>query len=225
MTPLLLFILLSPIQELVNVELLLPSPDPAIFCDYGNDNFHQRLQPTAQGLKISIVADTNYYEKLSFRLVPDPVYAAAQDGRVREICEHLLQQDPYLGPFLKNLNLYLRSHIRYDSEEIAQDVPAVLENRRANCVGFSNLAQGLLGCAGIHSRFAKGFFLENRRGELSPVAHRWLEVEIDGQRRFFFDPQYPGFASAYIVVQEEVSFPQVEKFKGFLIQQIKRVSN
>ncbi len=49
------------------------------------------------------------------------------------------------------------------------------------------------------------FTCAKTEGRVEPVPHRWLEIDLPGERRVFYDPQYQDFSSRYLVTNLGVS--------------------
>ncbi|MEI6613761.1 MAG: hypothetical protein WCL37_02575, partial [Chrysiogenales bacterium] len=81
----------------------------------------------------------------------------------------------------------------------------------------------LLACAGIVSRPVNGFYLRENNAVIEPVPHRWLEIELPGERRVFYDPQYQDFSSRYLVTDQNVVFNRIEKFLGVVVKKSKKI--
>jgi transglutaminase-like putative cysteine protease len=88
----------------------------------------------------------------------------------------------------------LASAVRYDPDRVRRQEPsAVFAERRANCVGLSELAVDLLRRAGISARTVQGV-LKSEPGSPSYDAaiggayHRWIEVHYPDRGYVFSDP-------------------------------------
>jgi transglutaminase-like putative cysteine protease len=88
----------------------------------------------------------------------------------------------------------LAALVRYDPDRVRrQDPAAVFAERRANCVGLSELAVDLLRRAGIHARTVQGV-LKSRPGtpgyepDIGGAYHRWIEVHYPDRGFVFSDP-------------------------------------
>ncbi|MBE0665428.1 MAG: hypothetical protein IH584_06355 [Candidatus Aminicenantes bacterium] len=81
----------------------------------------------------------------------------------------------------------------------------------------------LLACIGIVSHQVNGFFLRENNKKVEPVPHRWLEIELPGQRRIFYDPQYQDFSSRYLVTNLGIALDSIERFQGVIIRKNKKI--
>jgi transglutaminase-like putative cysteine protease len=88
----------------------------------------------------------------------------------------------------------LAGRVRYDPDHVRrQDPTAVFAEKRANCVGLSELAVDLLRRAGIRARTVQGV-LKTEPGtagydrEIGGAYHRWIEVHYPDRGFAFSDP-------------------------------------
>ena len=88
----------------------------------------------------------------------------------------------------------LAAAVRYDPDHVRrQDPTAVFAEKRANCVGLSELAVDLLRRAGIRARTVQGV-LKTKPGtagydrEIGGAYHRWIEVHYPDRGFAFSDP-------------------------------------
>lgn len=88
----------------------------------------------------------------------------------------------------------LAATVRYDPDHVRrQDPAAVFVEKRANCVGLSELAVDLLRRAGIRARTVQGV-LKTEPGtagydrEIGGAYHRWIEVHYPDRGFAFSDP-------------------------------------
>jgi transglutaminase-like putative cysteine protease len=88
----------------------------------------------------------------------------------------------------------LASFVRYDPDRMRRQEPsAVFAERRANCVGLSELAVDLLARVGISARTVQGV-LKSEPGSagydaaIGGVYHRWIEVHYPDRGDVFSDP-------------------------------------
>ncbi len=122
-----------------------------------------------------------------------------------------------------NISRFLKNQIEYTEADLPQETDAVLEQGKAHCIGYANVAQALLACIGIASNPVNGFFLRENNKKVEPVPHRWLEIELPGQRRIFYDPQYQDFSSRYLVINLGVALDSIERFQGVIIRKNKKI--
>jgi transglutaminase-like putative cysteine protease len=88
----------------------------------------------------------------------------------------------------------LAATVRYDPDHVRRQDPAtVFSEKRANCVGLSELAVDLLRRAGIRARTVQGV-LKTEPGtpaydpEIGGAYHRWIEVHYPDRGFAFSDP-------------------------------------
>ena len=88
----------------------------------------------------------------------------------------------------------LAGFVRYDADRVRRQEPsAVFAERRANCVGLSELAVDLLARVGISARTVQGV-LKSEPGSagydaaIGGVYHRWIEVHYPDRGDVFSDP-------------------------------------
>ena len=88
----------------------------------------------------------------------------------------------------------LAALVRYDPDRVRrQDPSAVFAEKRANCVGLSELAVDLLRRAGIRARTVQGVLKSDPGtpgydGRIGGVYHRWIEVHYPDRGFAFSDP-------------------------------------
>jgi transglutaminase-like putative cysteine protease len=220
---LLLLYIWTPLRQESNLEVLVACRTPEIFSNYRNYNFKQEVSGTADGLSVKIKSQTLSLKNLNHALADDVSYVAGQDPLVRTVYGQLRQNAISIGDYLQNISFFLKNSITYSEADLPQEARAVLLNRRAHCIGYANVAQTLLACAGITSRPVNGFYLRESHSVIEPVPHRWLEVDLPGERRVFYDPQYQDFTSRYLVTDPSVAFNRIERFLGVVVKKSKKI--
>jgi transglutaminase-like putative cysteine protease len=220
---LLLLYIWMPLRQESNLEVFVSCRTPEIFSNYRNYNFKQEINGAADGLNVKIKSQTLSLKNLNHALSDDMRYVAGQDPLVRTVFSQLRQNANFLGDYLQNISYFLRNAITYSEADLSQETKAVLLNRRAHCIGYANVARTLLACAGIVSRPVNGFYLRESNSVIEPVPHRWLEVDLPGERRVFYDPQYQDFTSRYLVTDPSVEFDRIERFLGVVVKQSKKI--
>lgn len=224
----LLLFFIIPLREVENVKLTFPvhPPQQAIFVDYANDNFSQELTLDSERITVDIKSINFVHLNLNFRIFPDEKILGKLEPKTKEIVLNLFDDSMTLRHYFKSISLFLEKKIKYSEQDLPQDKISVLLNRKANCVGYANLASFLLNCVGIKNKFIKGFYLrrENRQ-TLIPVPHKWIEIHLSNGVRFFYDPQRQRFSSYYIVTRDNVDFKKIRKFKVLLIKKSKEILN
>jgi len=220
---LLLMYLWMPLRQESSLEVVVACRTPEIFSNYSNTNFKQEINGHRDGLSVKIKSLTLDFRNLNHTLTPAETYMAGQEPSIRTVFSELRQDANSIGDYLLNISRFLRNSIAYSEVDLPQDAAAVLLNRRAHCIGFANVAQTLLACAGIDSRQVNGFYLRENDGLIEPVPHRWLEIFLPGERRVFYDPQYQDFSSRYLLTDPSVVFNRVERFKGVVVRKNKKL--
>lgn len=225
---LILLLFIIPLREVENVQLSFPAPahQQAIFFDYENDNFSQELNINGEKITADLKSINFIHLNLNFRIFLDKKELAKLDRKTREIVIGLFDNNITLKNYFRRISDFLEKSIEYTEAELPQDEMSVLMNRKANCVGFSNLARFLLNCVGIKNKFAKGFYLMRENGKtIIPVPHKWIEIHLSNGVRFFYDPQRQRFSAYYIVAKDDVDFRKIRKFTAILIKKSKEVLN
>ena len=220
---LLLFYVLMPLRQESNLEVIVSCRTPEIFSNYRNYNFKQEISDDIEGLNVKIKSQTLSFKNLSHVIASDERYVAKQDPSIKVIFSQLRQNANSIGDYLQNISFFLKNSITYSEADLPQETVAVLLNRRAYCIGYANIAQTLLACAGIVSRPVNGFYLRENNSVIEPVPHRWLEIDLPGERRVFYDPQYQDFSSRYLVTDQSVAFNRIERFLGVIVKKSKKI--
>jgi transglutaminase-like putative cysteine protease len=220
---LLLLYVWTPLRQETSVELFVTCRTPEIFSDYRNFNFKQEIIPGAGGLRVKIRSRTLSLQNLNHLVRPDGRFIASQAPEIRRVFEQVRTNALSVADYLGNVSAFLRSHIEYSDVDLPQEAAAVLEQEKGYCIGFANVAQALLACVGIPSHPVNGFYLREERGRVEPVPHRWLEIDLPGERRVFYDPQYQDFSSRYLVTRSGVPLERVERFAGVIVRKNKKI--
>ncbi len=221
---LLLLYVWTPLRQETSLEVFVTCRTPEIFSDYRNYNFKQEIRP---GRRRPERQDQE----------PHPQPAEPEPSRSRR---RALPRGPgpgrpagfrpgaAAGPvasrtICETSPLFLKNRIEYTEAELPQEAEAVLAQRKAHCIGFANVAQALLACVGIASRPVNGFYLREADGRVEPVPHRWLEIDLPGERRVFYDPQYQDFSSRYLVTNLGFPLDRIERFAGVVVRKNKKI--
>jgi len=220
---LLLLTIWTPLSQETSLEVLVSCRTPEIFSDYRNHNFKQEVRPDRDGLSVRIKSRTLSLRNLNHVIRPDERYIAAQGPAVRRVFAEVRLNALSVADYLKNISLFLKNRIDYTEADLPQEAEAVLAQGKAHCIGFSGVARTLLACVGIASRPVNGFYLLERRGRVEPVPHRWLEIDLPGERRIFYDPQYQDFSSRYLVTNLGVPLERIERFAGVVVREKKKI--
>jgi transglutaminase-like putative cysteine protease len=220
---LLLLYVWMPLRQESNLEVFVACRTPEIFSNYRNYNFTQEISGEAEGVDVKIKSQTLSFNNLNHALAGDERYVAGQDPLIKKVFSQLRQNANSIADYLQNISLFLRNSITYSEADLPQETKAVLLNRRAHCIGYANVAQTLLACAGIVSRPVNGFYLRENNSVIEPVPHRWLEIDLPGERRVFYDPQYQDFTSRYLVTDQSVVLNRIERFLGVVVKKSKKI--
>jgi transglutaminase-like putative cysteine protease len=229
-----LLFLVFPLREVVDVQLDIPTQQYDIFFNYSNDNFSQEIFYNKVNNGITIyVKNSNFYAlNLNFRMIPDKKFISQMHPELREVISDLMKDSLSFEDYFRKVSLFLGDSIAYSDLPLPQDPLSVIINKRAECKGYSNLAQVLLDAAGIKNKVVKGFFLENSKRSkkegakiLLPIPHRWVEISLPDGTKFFYDPQYQRFSANYLAVREDIDFTKVKKFKVNLVKKSKKIIN
>jgi transglutaminase-like putative cysteine protease len=204
-----------------SLEVVVPPGYQGVIRSYANSNFSQQLVNSADGMLVKLDCSRINPEKLSFPILADDDAIAELDPALQQEVHALFQQAYTLEYYLRNIRLYLQ-RFSYSEDDAPQDALTVLRSRHGHCVGLTNLTQLLLRYAGVRSQVIRGFYLKQDGQTARPISHRWLEIQIAKNLRFFFDPQYADFSVNYIVANDNVSFDQIPTFNGLVIKR-KRV--
>lgn len=224
MKPLLLLLYLwTSLSQETRLDVFVTCRRPEIFSDYRNFNFKQVIAAEDGGLRVSITSRTLRLRYLNHRVRPDGRFLQDQGPELRQAFAQVSQRALSVADYLANISAFLQNRIEYTLAELPQDAPAVLAGRKGHCIGYANVAQALLACVGIASRPVNGFYLREENGRVEPVPHRWLEVDLPGERRVFYDPQYQDFSSRYLVTSAGLATAGIERFDGVVVRKTKKI--
>jgi transglutaminase-like putative cysteine protease len=220
---LLLLYFWMPLRQESNLEVFVACRTPEIFSNYRNYNFKQEIRSDGGGLTVKIKSQSLNFKNLNYAVGGDERYLAGLDPLVKSVFDQVRLNAIAIGDYLQNISVFLTNSITYDEADLPQDTASVLFNRRAHCIGYANVAQTLLACVGIASRPINGFYLREDNAVIEPVPHRWLEIDLPGDRRVFYDPQYQDFSSRYLVTDQSIVFNRVERFLGVVVRKSKKI--
>jgi transglutaminase-like putative cysteine protease len=220
---LLLFYIWMPLRQESNLEVFVACRTPEIFSNYRNYNFKQEIRGNQEGVNVTIKSQTLSLKNLNHAIANDERFVAGQDPLINSVFNQVRKNAISVGEYLQNISSFFTNSITYSEADLPQATTAVLLNRQAHCIGYANVAQTLLACAGIASRPVNGFYLRENNSVIEPVPHRWLEIELPGERRVFYDPQYQDFSSRYLVTDQSVVFNRIEKFLGVVVKKNKKI--
>lgn len=228
----LLFAIIFPLREVVDVQISIPTHQHDIFFNYSNDNFSQVIVNNDTSNKITAhIKNSNYFSlNLNFRIIPNKTFIAHLHPELRKNIRDLVDNCLTFKPYFLNISSFLEGHIAYSDHDLPQDAISVITAKKANCIGYSNLVQVYLDAVGIKNRIVKGFYLKdllekNSNSKLVPVPHRWLEIFLPNGMKFFYDPQHQRFSADYIAIRDEVDFKVIKKFEVNLVKKSKKIIN
>jgi transglutaminase-like putative cysteine protease len=213
----------TPLRQEISLEVFVTCRTPEIFSDYRNFNFKQEIAPGRDGLNVKIKSRTLSLGNLNHRIRAAESYVAAQGPELRAAFDQVRLNALSLADYLKNINDFLKHRIAYSEAESPQEPEAVLAQASGHCIGYANVARALLACVGIDSRPVNGFYLREEQGRVEPVPHRWLEIDLPGERRVFYDPQYQDFSSRYLVTKTGFPLQGIERFAGVIVKKNKKI--
>ncbi len=224
----LLFLLLfaSPLLEVVNIEVSIPTQQHYIFNDYNNDNFSQKVYNRSNGeITVHIENSNRFRLNLGFRIFPQSEIINPLDPEVKALVWELIANGKIFEDYFKRISSFLESTITYTDEDLPQDVMSVLVNKRANCIGYANIAGLLLDSVGIKNAITRGFYLKEGEGgkRLTPIPHRWIEISLPNGKKFFYDPQYQNFSANYLAARKDINFNEINKFTVKVIKISKKI--
>ena len=167
-----------------------------LFDQYDNDGYSLAVLPMSGGTVdlVVTVSDSPLRSRAPYPtgLPKDPTLTPAPDRDafvVRAVRDATTQTTA-----VERLLAGLAAHVRYDPDRVRrQDPAAVFRERRANCVGLSELAVDLLRRAAIRARTVQGV-LKGEPGTPSYDAavggayHRWIEIHYPDRGFVFSDP-------------------------------------
>ena len=228
----LLLLFFSPLREVVDVQLSIPTHQHEIFCNYSNGNFSQEIFSNKTRDEITAhIQNSNFLElNLDFRIIPDNVFIAGLHPELRKAIFDLLDNCFNFKTYFENTSSFLGERIAYSDKNFPQDAASVIVNKKANCKGYSNLVRVLLRAAGIKSKIVKGFYLTKdtkikKNNTLIPIPHRWVEIYLSKEIKFFYDPQYQRFSFNYLTTRNDIDFKRVRRFKVNIIKKSKKIIN
>jgi transglutaminase-like putative cysteine protease len=167
-----------------------------LFEQYDNDGYSLAVAPAAGG-----------GVELSVRVSDAPLASRAPftNGRPRDrVLPRAPDRDAFAARLaagaateaqaVERILAGLAGFVRYDPDRVRRQEPsAVFAERRANCVGLSELAVDLLARVGISARTVQGV-LKSEPGSagydaaIGGVYHRWIEVHYPDRGDVFSDP-------------------------------------
>jgi hypothetical protein len=223
---LLMVLIISPLRHVENFQFYLRSDQVDIFPDYSNGNFSQKII-IENGKVFSRTRSLNFFDlDLNFRIFKNHDYIGTLDSEIRELLSILPVSSMTLREFLNHVGEFLKKNIRYQDSDLPQDPVSVIVNKKANCIGYSNLFSTLLKAVGVKNKFVRGFYLKKDGGNTwVPVPHRWVEIFLSNGYQYFYDPQYQDFSANYILVKENTHFTRIKKFKVHLIKKSREIIN
>ncbi len=222
-----------PLREVVDIRLTIPTQQHEIFYDYSNDNFSQVIRYNRQRQMVSAhVRSSNLFGlNLNFRIIPDYHFIRKLHPQLQEELRLLLADNKTMKNYFSAVSEFLRNELAYTERELPQDAESVIFNRKAHCVGYSNLLRVFLKAVGIDHKVVRGFYLKEQKvkgsktKQLQPIPHRWVEIFLPNDVTFYYDPQYQEFSANYLTTKSDINFRRVRKFKVRLVKKSKQVLN
>ena len=109
--------------------------------------------------------------------------------------------------------LFLNNRITYTEADLPQETEAVLLRTAGPTASASPMSPRRCWPAPASpAGRSTASICARRRAGIEPVPHRWLEIDLPGERRVFYDPQYQDFSSRYLVTNLGVAFERIERF-------------
>ncbi|MEN8153731.1 MAG: transglutaminase-like domain-containing protein [Acidobacteriota bacterium] len=222
----LVFLLVLPSRDVDIVQLELNSPHISIFKDYENGNFVQKVNSRGKSVHITLENSDFLNLNLNHRVIIDNTYISGIKKDVKNLVSKLHENNITLKTYLSNISFFLKDNIKYWENSPFKKADEVIIFKRANCIGFSSLVRELLNSAGIRNRYIKGFYLDPvDKGIFNPIPHKWLELYLPSGASFFYDPQYQGFTANYIVLDNDIDFKTIRKFKVKIVSKRRKLIN
>ncbi|MCK4837123.1 MAG: hypothetical protein KAT17_10805, partial [Candidatus Aminicenantes bacterium] len=136
---LILIFIISPLRQVENFQFCFLSNQYDIFPNYANGNFSQKVH-FENGKTFSETRSLNFFDlDLNFRIFKNHDHIRKLDEKVREILENLPVNSMTLREFLSHVGDFLKKNITYCDSDLLQDPVSVMINKKANCIGYSNL--------------------------------------------------------------------------------------
>ncbi len=221
----LFFLLLSPLKQVELLNIQINTNQQNLFYNYANDNFKQTLKFNKNIIEIETESINFMHLNLNFRVNPDKAYISSLSEELQTTIYSLTAGTYTLKDYMINISKFLKKKITYSEEKIPQTPEAVIVNKKAHCVGFSKLTNVFLKAIRVNSHFTQGFYLKKKNGMITPIPHKWIEIELANGYLYFYDPQYQKFSSNYVVVDNSAIFTKIKKFNIKLINYSKKIIN
>ena len=217
---------ISPVREVENVMLSLPTRQYEIFVNYSNNNFSQKLSYHNDMLTAEIKCSNYLNLNLNFRVIPNSKYISTLNPKVQAVISEFFDDSQSLRIYLGHISFFLKKQIHYSEMNLPQDATSVILFKKAKCVGYANVTKVFFDAAGIKNKLVRGFYLKKgKKNTMIPIPHRWVEIHLANGTKFFYDPQYQRFAANYIATKDDVDFKRVKKFKVYVIKKSKKIVN
>ena len=220
---LLLFFAWTSLSQESRLEVFVVLPRPRDLQRLPQRQLRPGDRPDRRRTECAIKSRSLSLRNLNHRITVAAGYLAAQGPEVREAFERTRSNALSLADYLRNISLFLKNRIAYTRPTCRRMRRRSLTQEKGHCIGFANVAQALLACVGIASRPVNGFYLREEGGRVEPVPHRWLEIDLPGERRVFYDPQYQDFSARYLVTNLGVSLESIERFAGVVVRKNKKI--
>lgn len=219
------FILCSLIH-IQDIKFSFPINQHEIFFNYSNKNFSQKLLYEKDKISAEIKSSNPIYPDLNLKIILDKNHMENLNQELKDLVTKLYPERGILKNYFSRISAYLKKNIKYSNKNLPQDAVAVILNKKANCIGYSNLVSILLKSVKIKHKLIKGFYLKKEKDNIfQPIPHRWIEINLPNEINFFYDPQYQNFSANYIMVKENVNFKKIKKFKVYLMKKSRKIIN
>lgn len=223
---LLILLLIFPSKHADRISIEFNTDQTAIFKEYKNDNFIQRVRIEEDSVKLFIENFGYLNVDLNFRIFLDESFLQKLNTEEKNVIVSLFRNTIKLKAYLRNISYFIKDNISYKENTLYKRAEEVLKYREANCIGFSSLVRDMLKAINIKSSYVKGFYLRKmKNNRYTPIPHRWLEISLPSGEKFFYDPQYQGFSANYIVMDGNIRFYEIKKFSVRLLERNKKFTN
>ncbi|HEY7111316.1 MAG TPA: transglutaminase-like domain-containing protein [Thermoanaerobaculia bacterium] len=170
--------------------------DVRLFDHYDNDGYSLEVEPAADGaVRLRVRVDDAPLESSAPFPTGAPRDAALPPSRERDaFAADATRGSPRQSDAVARVLVALAARVRYDADlRLPQDPAAVYASRRADCVGFAELAVDLLRRAGVRARTVQGILRTNpgqpaHEARIAGAYHRWIEVYYPDRGWVFSDP-------------------------------------
>ena len=202
--------------------------------EYSINGFHQSVERLSEEVcRVSIRIDLDPLPALAAAPCDGPCPKGVGREERRDvttgITRRLLESSKSRYEAIHRILRWIRENIAYEVGLTEGNLDKIIRSRKANCIGFSKLAERMLEEICVDTRQVHGLLIRDdteQRGkreiELSSrVLHRWIELSLEGGGRFFADPlssfYFVDGRHIFIEVDREGIAYEAERFKGTTI--------